>query len=112
MQGRFSLNETSKKKTADLHDLPHELRRQKRVKREQLYFKRMTEQMKQLQRGECTIDRVHRPSKETFVERYMKPRKPAILTGMMDGWEATKSWNFDQLGKMQESHCVVRAFFF
>lgn len=29
----------------------------------------------------------------------MKPRKPAILTGMMDNWEAMKSWSFDKLGE-------------
>lgn len=107
MPGSFALNNvTSQKKTADLHDLPHELRRQKRVERERLYFKRMTEQLNEQQQGECTIERIYRPSKETFVERYMKPRKPAILTGMMDSWEATKSWDFDQLGKRRESHRV------
>ena len=110
MQGRFAFNNvTSQKKTADLHDLslPHELRRQKRVEREQLYFKRMTEQINQQEHGECTIERVHRPSREMFLERYMRPRKPVILTGMMDSWEATKSWDFDQLGKRRESHRVA-----
>ena len=108
MQGSFALNNvTSQKKTADLHELPHELRRQKRVDREKLYFKRMTEQINQQEHGECTIERVHRPSRETFLERYKKPQKPAILTGMMDSWEATKSWDFDQLGKRQESHRVA-----
>ena len=107
MQGRVALsNVTSQKKTADLHELPHELRRQKRVEREQLYFKRMTEQINQQEHGECTIERVHRPSRKTFSERYMRPRKPAILTGMMDSWEATKSWDFDHLGKRQESHAL------
>ena len=57
----------------------------------------MTERLKQ-EHGECTIERVHRPSKETFVERYMKLGKPAILTGMMDSWEEVKSWDFDKLG--------------
>ena len=102
VSGGFALNNVTSQKTGDLHELPHELRRQKRVEREQTYFKRMTEQISEQQHGECTIERVHRPSKETFVERYMKPRKPAILTGMMDSWEATKSWNFDQLGKNDE----------
>ena len=108
MQGRFAFNNvTSQKKTADPHELPHELRRQKRVEREQLYFKRMTEQINQQEHGECTIERVHRPSRETFLERYMRPRKPAILTGMMDSWKAIKSWDFDQLGKRRESHSVA-----
>jgi len=108
MPGRFAPNNgTSQKKTADLHELPHELRRQKRVEREQLYFKRMTEQINQQERGECTIERVHRPSRETFLERYMKPRKPAILTGMMDSWEVTKSWDFDQLGKRRDRNSVA-----
>jgi len=108
MPGRFASNNvTSQKKTADLHELPHELRRQKRVEREQLYFKHMTEQINQQQHGECTIERVHRPSRETFLERYMKPRKPAILTGMMDSWDATKSWDFDQLGMRRERNSVA-----
>lgn len=108
IQGKFVPNNvTSQKKTADLHELPHELRRQKRLEREQLYFKRMTEQINQQEHGECTIERVHRPSRETFLERYMRPRKPAILTGMMDSLEATNSWDFDQLGKRRESHRVA-----
>ena len=108
MPGSFALNNvTSQKKTEDLQELPHELRRQKRVERERLYFKRMTEQINKQHQGECTIERIHRPSKETFVERYMKPRKPAILTGMMDSWEATKSWDFDQLGKKRERHVAI-----
>lgn len=108
IQGKFAPNNvTSQKKTADLHELPHELRRQKRLEREQLYFKRMTEQINQQEHGECTIERVHRPSRETFLERYMRPRKPAILTGMMDSLEATNSWDFDQLGKRRESHRVA-----
>lgn len=67
----------------------------------------MTEQIKLQQHGECTIERVHRPSKETFVERYMKPRKPAILTGMMDSWEAMKSWDFEGLGERRECDSVL-----
>ncbi|KAJ7374508.1 hypothetical protein OS493_004846 [Desmophyllum pertusum] len=108
-QGSFALNNvTSQKKPAEqLHDLPHELRREKRTERERLYFARMTEQIKLQQHGECTIERVHRPSKETFVERYMKPRKPAILTGMMDSWEAMKSWDFEGLGKRRECDSVL-----
>ena len=108
MQGKFAVNiVTSQTKTADLHELPHELRRQKRLEREQLYFKRMTEQISKQGHGECTIERVHRPSRETFLERYMRPRKPAILTGMMDSWETKKSWDFDQLGKRLENRRVV-----
>ena len=96
----FALNNATKQKTSDPYLLlPHELRRKKRLEREGLYFKRMTEEIKELRNVECTIERVHQPSKETFVERYMKAGKPAILTGMMDSWEATKSWDFSQLGK-------------
>lgn len=78
--------------------LPHELRRQRRLEKEGLYFKRMTEQIRRQKLEECTIERVHQPSKEAFVERYMKHGKPAILTGMMDSWESTKSWKFEELG--------------
>ena len=99
----FSGNATNNERSAVQRRLPHELRRQKRTERERLYFKYMSERIRhdpdQLQ---CAIERVHRPSKETFVEQYMKPRKPAILTGMMDNWEAMKSWSFDKLG---ENNC-------
>ena len=78
--------------------LPHELRRQRRLEKEGLYFKRMTEQIRRQKVEGCTIERVHQPSKEAFVERYMKHGKPAILTGMMDSWESTKSWKFEELG--------------
>lgn len=97
----FSGNATNNERSAVQRRLPHELRRQKRTERERLYFKYMSERIRhdpdQLQ---CAIERVHRPSKETFVEQYMKPRKPAILTGMMDNWEAMKSWSFDKLGSI------------
>lgn len=99
-KANFALNNATKQKTSDPYLLlPHELRRKKRLEREGLYFKRMTAEIKELRNVECTIERVHQPSKETFVERYMKADKPVILTGMMDSWEATKSWDFNQLGK-------------
>ena len=78
--------------------LPHELRRQRRLEKERLYLKHMTEKIRRQKVEECTIERVHQPSKETFVERYMKHGKPAILTGMMDSWESTKSWKFEEFG--------------
>ena len=96
----FSGNATKKGKFTGKRRLPHELRRQKRMERERLYFKRMSERIRHDTGNiRCTIERVHRPSKETFVKRFMKPRKPAILTGVMDDWEAMKSWTFDTLGK-------------
>ena len=47
----------------------------------------------------CTIVRVHRPTKESFVEMFVKPQKPAVITGITDEWKAMKEWNFDFLGK-------------
>lgn len=82
--------------------LPHEMRRQKRLEQERLHFKRMTEEIKNQRKGKCTIERVHQPSKETFVKRFMKSGKPAILTGMMDSWDGTRSWDFSKLGKARK----------
>jgi len=78
---------------------PHEIRRRRRLQQDRLYFKRMTEQIKELRDTECTIERVHQPTKETFRQDYMKTGKPVILTGMMDSWQAMKSWDFKELGK-------------
>ena len=108
-QATFALTNQTNKNTPDSNLLlPHELRRQRRLEQERVYFKRMTKQIIEQHDGECTIERVHQPSKEKFVERYMKPGKPAILTGMMDSWEGTKSWNFTQLGKRRIWHSELR----
>ncbi|KAK2551006.1 Lysine-specific demethylase JMJ21, partial [Acropora cervicornis] len=77
---------------------PHEIRRRRRLQQDRRYFKRMTEQIKELRDTECTIERVHQPTKETFRKDYMKTGKPVILTGMMDSWQAMKSWDFKELG--------------
>ena len=102
-QERFAqTNATNKRKSDPDLPQPHELLRRKRLERERLYFKRMTDQIKEQRDGECTIERVHQPSKETFVERYMKNSTPAILTGMVDTWEAMRSWDFTKLGKRRK----------
>lgn len=99
-QASFAQTNGTNQKAGDSNVLlPHEQRRQRRLKRERLYLKHMTEQIKERLNSDCTIERIHQPSKETFVERYMKTGKPVILTGMMESWEATKIWNFSQLGK-------------
>ncbi|XP_068714549.1 uncharacterized protein [Montipora foliosa] len=99
-QATFSQTNGSDKRTKDAEEFlfPHELRRRKRLRQQQLYFEHMTEQIKEQREAECTIERVHQPTKETFVENYMNRGKPVILTGMMDSWDAMKSWDFKQLG--------------
>ena len=92
--------------------LPHEMRRGKRLERERLYFKRMTEEIKNQRNGECTIEHVHQPSKETFVKRFMESGKPAILTGMMDSWDSTRSWDFSKLGKARKLWTVLPFYFY
>lgn len=67
----------------------------------------MTEKIRRQEVKECTIERVHQPSKEAFVERYMKHGKLAILTGMMDSWESTKSWKFEELGTERHSPFLI-----
>ena len=102
-QATFSQTNGSDKRAKDAEDFffPHELRRRKRLLQQQLYFEHMTEQIKEQRETECTIERVHQPSKETFVENYMNRGKPVILTGMMDSWDAMKSWDFKQLGNIK-----------
>jgi hypothetical protein len=38
------------------------------------------------------IERIHCPSIEQFLTRYMQTKKPVILTGCMDHWPAMKKW--------------------
>src|ERR1700756_2147772 len=38
------------------------------------------------------IDRRHQLPYEQFVEEYLFPGKPVILTGAVDGWKALDNW--------------------
>lgn len=42
-----------------------------------------------------TIERVHRPDAQTFLERYYSTNRAVIITGMMEDWPAMQRWNLD-----------------
>ena len=46
------------------------------------------------------LERVHRPSPEEFHARYVVPRLPVIVTGVMDGWPAMQRWTADHLDQV------------
>jgi len=48
---------------------------------------------------EHCIPRVHKISPKEFMEKYYKPGKPVILTGMMDDWPAMTKWDTEYLKK-------------
>jgi lysine-specific demethylase 8 len=46
-----------------------------------------------------TLERVHRPSREAFIETYLKQDKPVIITGLLDDWPALGKWTDDYLNE-------------
>lgn len=42
-----------------------------------------------------TVERIHRPDAQTFLDRYYSCNRPVIITGMMDDWPARQRWNLD-----------------
>jgi hypothetical protein len=43
------------------------------------------------------IERIAPPSAEEFRERYVKPGRPVIVTGVMDSWPALQKWSLEYL---------------
>jgi hypothetical protein len=43
------------------------------------------------------IDRVDRISKEDFINNYLKPRKPLVISKATDTWPALQKWTFEYL---------------
>jgi len=41
------------------------------------------------------IDRVENISREAFVNQYLKPRKPVVITGLSHSWPAYQKWTWD-----------------
>ncbi len=37
-------------------------------------------------------------TKEQFIERYEKPRKPVIITNVIDKWRANDKWTLEVVG--------------
>jgi hypothetical protein len=43
------------------------------------------------------IDRVDHISREDFVNKYLNPRKPLIISKATQNWPALQKWTFDYL---------------
>jgi len=41
------------------------------------------------------VERVHDPADGEFRERFLRPRRPAVLTGVVGRWPAAGKWTFD-----------------
>ena len=46
-----------------------------------------------------SIERLRRPSREEFEERFLRPQKPVIITGAMDQWPALTRWSNDYMSE-------------
>lgn len=44
------------------------------------------------------LERVVRPTWETFRRRFLEPSVPVVLTGVMDPWPAMSKWTFEYVG--------------
>ena len=79
---------------------PHEQRRLEKLAAEKQRFQEMDVSQYSAPLGDpCTIDRLHKPTKDQFMKNYAELGKPVIITGVMDDWEAMKYWNFEEIGK-------------
>lgn len=54
----------------------------------------------------ATVERVHRPDAQTFLERYYASNRPVIITGMLDDWPAMTRWNLDYFQSAYGEHEV------
>ncbi len=55
------------------------------------------------------LERVEAPDAETFVRRYLRPRRPVILTGLTTGWRPPEQWTLDRMATHYGSARVVAA---
>jgi len=44
-----------------------------------------------------SIERLHRPTRAEFEERFLRPQKPVIITGAMDSWPVLNRWSNEYL---------------
>lgn len=43
------------------------------------------------------IERIYQPTREVFQRNFLSPRRPVIITGAMNGWNALSLWTADYL---------------
>ncbi|XP_022784782.1 bifunctional arginine demethylase and lysyl-hydroxylase JMJD6-like [Stylophora pistillata] len=75
---------------------PHEKRFISRLRAFEDYLRKLdVEDIWPIHETHCTIPKIHKPSKEEFTEKCMKPGQACIITGMMDNWKAMNKWLFE-----------------
>ena len=45
------------------------------------------------------IERAAAPSRDVFVTRYLRPRRPVILSGLTDGWLPPAEWTAERMAR-------------
>ena len=43
------------------------------------------------------IERVEAPTREAFLQRWVRPSRPVVIRGALDGWRATRAWSIAHL---------------
>uniref|UniRef100_UPI002618FC3C cupin-like domain-containing protein n=1 Tax=uncultured Dokdonia sp. TaxID=575653 RepID=UPI002618FC3C len=43
------------------------------------------------------IERIHTISKKAFLENYVKPQKPVVITHLIDDWPAYTKWSLSYI---------------
>lgn len=54
------------------------------------------------------VERVDRISRQDFNEHFVKPRRPVILTGLIDAWPAAQKWSLDWFREHHGARMVER----
>src|SRR5438477_8372983 len=55
------------------------------------------------------IERAAAPSRDVFVTRYLRPRRPVILSGLTDGWLPPAEWTAERMAREWGDATVVAA---
>jgi [protein]-arginine 3-hydroxylase / protease len=55
------------------------------------------------------LERVPAPAPDEFLRRYVRPRRPAVLTGLTEGWSPPQEWSLETLASRFGSARVVSA---
>lgn len=75
---------------------PHEKRFRSRLSAFEDYLRKLdVVDIWPIHETHCTIPKIHKPSKEEFTEKCMKPGQACIITGMMENWKAMDKWLFE-----------------
>lgn len=76
---------------------PHEQRFKARLTTYEDYMRKLeVEDVWPIHGTHCTIPKIHKPNKDEFNEKCMKPGQACIITGMMDDWKAMNNWPFEK----------------